>query len=345
MGIKNLSKFLKTKYPSTIHKINLENLAYKTIAIDTSLYLCKYKVLRGSEWIVSFIDLITCLRELNIHPCFIFDGKAPKEKCLEKDKRKLAREKLENNLAQMELDYSDYINNGVLSENLQKLYKENIKNTRIFGKTKFEPDTLFNIIQSKKNQIINVSKDDIILLKELFDILGINYLEALTEAEKLCAKLCIDNKVDAVLSEDTDLIAYGTPYILSKIDIYNKNVLILDMEILLKTLNFSKEQLLDFCIMCGTDYNNNINKIGNINSYKLITEHKNIDNLADKYDINILKHHTVRNLFTNFDDCIVEDIMYSRKPNFDKLVNFISINDIQYPVDKIKSKLTSKIIF
>lgn len=345
MGIKNLNKFIKDKFPSSIIDLNLENLSYKKIAIDTSLYLYKYKALNGSDWIVSFIDLICCLRELNIHPVLVFDGKPPPEKIIEKDKRNSARDKLENTIIELEIDYNDYINNGVISEKLKKFYRGHSNNKRLIGKEKINNDLLKQLVDNKKNQLISITKEDIIILKQILTMMGITYIEAVSEAEKTCAKLCIDNKVDAVLSEDTDLIPYGTPYILNRINIYNKTVKAIDTKVLLETIDFTKDQMIDFCIMCGTDYNNNIPKIGNAGAFKLIEKYKNIDNIPDLENIELLNHKVVRNLFTNFDECIIPDVKYSKKPNYDELTKIFSINNIDYPVFKIEKKFNSKIIF
>ena len=343
MGIKNLTKFIRDKFPDTLINLDIKNLKYTKIAIDTSLYLCKYKSLYAENWLASFITLICCLREQDIHPYFVFDGKAPTEKSLEKDKRKQARQKLGDTILQLEIDYDDYINNGIVSKNLLQFYNNN-KQTRILGKNKINCDLLSKFIERKKSQLFNITNEDIILLKELFDNFGIQYIVAKTEAEKLCAKLCIDNVVQSVLSEDTDLIAYCTPCIISKLNIYNKTATMIDIDVLLKTLNYTKEQLLDFCILCGTDYNNNINKVGNVSAFKLISDNKNIESI-DKYDTSVLNYTKVRELFTNFDDCETFDLLYSAKPDYDKLTEFISLNDIDYSIENIKSRLSNKIIF
>ena len=36
---------------------------------------------------------------------------------------------------------------------------------------------------------------------------------------------------------------------------------------------------MDFCILCGCDYTTKIVGIGPVNAYKLIKEHKNIENI------------------------------------------------------------------
>ena len=122
-------------------------------------------------------------------------------------------------------------------------------------------------------------------------------------------------------------------------------VLGLASEASIEAFHFTKDQMIDFCIMCGTDYNNNIPKIGNAGAFKLIEKYKNIDNIPDLANIELLNHKVVRNLFTNFDECIIPDIGYCKKPNYDELTKIFSINNIDYPVFKIEKKFNSKIIF
>ena len=48
----------------------MNDMKYKKIAVDTSLYIYKYKVIAGEHWIDSFIKLICCLRKFDVHPIF-----------------------------------------------------------------------------------------------------------------------------------------------------------------------------------------------------------------------------------------------------------------------------------
>ena len=67
----------------------------------------------------------------------------------------------------------------------------------------------------------------------------------------------------------------------------------------MESLGLTEEQFIDFCIMCGCDYNKNIPKVGPANSYTLIKEHKSIDNLPPKYDKTILKVEACRRLLSH----------------------------------------------
>ena len=52
----------------------------KKIAIDISLYMCKYKAIYGDNWLYAFLKLISSLRKNEIHCVFIYDNGAPPEK-------------------------------------------------------------------------------------------------------------------------------------------------------------------------------------------------------------------------------------------------------------------------
>ena len=58
MGIKGLNNFLRKKCVGVFNNIQLKDLAYKKLAIDISLYMCKYKVVCGDRWLSAFLTEI-----------------------------------------------------------------------------------------------------------------------------------------------------------------------------------------------------------------------------------------------------------------------------------------------
>ena len=110
-------------------------------------------------------------------------------------------------------------------------------------------------IESKKRQVISITPKDFELAKELFTILNVPFYEAPNEAEKMCAKLAIDGHVVAVLSEDTDVIAYHAPIFLTKINTFSDLAVQIKPSAIHSSLDINAQILLDFCIMNGTDYN------------------------------------------------------------------------------------------
>ena len=278
MGIKNLNNLLRSKCPEVFRKVHISKYAYKKIAIDVSLYLCKFKAFCGDNWIASFINLIATLRQNNIHCVFIFDSGHPPEKIREKEERVLAREKNINRISLLENAIQKYeeigeYDNILLDGVYEKLeIKTLISNQH--NNIHFKMKHIKEKVKKMKSNIFSISKNDFVLLQELFDILKVSYFLAPLEAETMCADLCKRNLVDAVLTEDTDVLAYGCNVFLTKMDLINFTCVEIVHSEILQALNLSYDEFLDLCIMCGTDYNKNIPKIGFETSYKYITLYK-----------------------------------------------------------------------
>ena len=352
MGIKNFNKFLREKSEDIFEPIHLSEYAYKKVAIDISLYLFKFKAVCGDRWLNSFVNLVCALRKNEIHCVFIYDGQAPPEKELEKAKRREDKEKLQKQLYDLESALESYYQTGVIEEILQNLYKrrKSPANKRLLGTNKnnnIDIKWIEQKIEQKRTQIIDICPNDFQYTKDLFDILNIPYYTAPSEAEKFCSKLCLNGLVDAVLSEDTDIIAYGTPVFLSKIDTQKEQCIRITNSSVLQHLNFSNKQLLDLCIMCGTDYNDNIFRIGGHKAYNLIQEHNNIEGIQKNtnLDVSILNHNRVRQLFTEFENFELNHIPYSGTPDFDKLSIFIKSHHLDININKIKDSFTRNIVF
>ena len=54
----------------------------------------------------------------------------------------------------------------------------------------------------------------------------------------MCSDLCLQGKIDAVLSEDTDVLAYGAPVFLTKINTQNGTCYRIKHDELLKLTEF-----------------------------------------------------------------------------------------------------------
>ena len=64
---------------------------------------------------------------------------------------------------------------------------------------------------------------------------------------------------------------------------------------MLQVLGLTASEFLDFCIMCGTDYNKNVFRVGVEKAYKYITTYHNIEHVP--LDTTILNHEKVRSMF------------------------------------------------
>jgi len=315
MGIKSsFNKFLKNIDESIFKLTHISEFEFKKVAIDVTLFIYKYKVSNGKNWLNQFVDLICVLRKNNIHPYFVFDGEYPLEKENEQKKRRQLRENKKQYIMKLESALDEYKKSGYVDKLLLK-FRQSYLNPHIINIEKVQ-----ELIDLKKKQLINIRTNDMIILKELFSVLQIGWCVAPEESEKFCSWLTLNGKADAVMSDDSDVIAYGTPLILTKMNTWSESVVCLKFNHVLKSLAFSSlEQFLDFCIMCGTDYNPNIYKVGSVSAHKLISQYKCIENIKKhtKLDTSVLNFITVRSLFREFNN-YPEDIKvpYCKIPNW-----------------------------
>ena len=353
MGIKNLNVFMRKNCPEVYEEIHISEYAYKKVAIDTSLFLCKYKAIYGEKWLVAFINLVSILRKNEIHCVFIYDNGSPPEKEDEKAERVRQREKNKERVYDLELSLEKYFNTGEIDDNLLNLYytiKEKPQK-RLFT-DKLKTDTLFDIklvkqkIDKMRSNILNISEEDFTFTEELFAILNIPFYKAPLEAETTCADLCKRGIVDAVLSEDTDVLAYSCPIFLTKIDIINETCVRLCHQDILKSLELDENQFLDLCIMCGCDYNKNIPKVGPETAYKYLKKYNSIEGIESNLslDTSFLKYVRTRELFKNYREIEVNSVPFCGFPDFDKLKEFVTTQNIHKHIElkfeKIKKNFT-----
>ena len=351
MGIHNLSPFLKKKCPIIFRDIHISKYRFKKIAVDLSLFLCKYKTVCGDRWIQAFINLVCCLRKYEVHPIFIYDSGAPPEKELERQERREHKRKLEEKWFNLNQCLELYHKTGEIDQSLRDLYEKykSKEPTRFLNvkKQTIDMSVVENSIEKIKGQIINISPEDYELTKRLFDILNVPYLQAPLEAETCCADLCKRGLVDGALSEDSDLLAYGCPIFLNKLDTSNGMCVEITYTELLQELDVTTDTFLDFCIMCGCDYNKNIPNIGPVKSFMLLKKFNSIENIVQNnptIDITTLNHIRSRELFKDY-EMIENLVVYCGTPDFVLLEQFITRNNIRLDINSLKYVFSPSIVF
>jgi 5'-3' exonuclease len=345
MGINNLNKILKRHSPGCYVEVHLYKYAFQKIAIDTSLFMYKYKTIFGERWLNAFINMICCLRKNEIHPIFIFDSKAPPEKLEEQQTRREQRQKIVDKLEQLEIDYKVYKETGNVSDLLQEICnKTKPSHPRLLSKSLFDENIIIEKIEKLKLQTISITSKDFDLVKELFKIMKIPYYDATSEAEATGAYLSIQGEVVGVLTADTDVLAYGVTKFLCKLNVSKETCIEIDTTDMLKELDMTQPQFTDMCIMCGTDYNKNIPKIGPHKSYSLMKQYKSIEEMKANtdIDISILKHQRTRELFSFYENYFEDGIKHCGSPDFGNIEKFLFKHNCYISVDYIKQCLESK---
>jgi 5'-3' exonuclease len=353
MGIKSLNKFLRNNCSAVYQEVDISEYSFKKIAIDISLYLCKFKIVCGHRWLSAFINLVCFLRKNNIHCVFIYDSKAPVEKNDEKEKRAEHKDKIKQNIFLIEKALEKYYNTGEIDDTLREVHikEEEKPNRRLLTEQKtggVDIEAIEFKVNKMKSYILDISPRDFELTKELFRILSVPYYDAPMEAETMCSDLCRRGIVDAVLSEDTDVLAYGTPIFLNNINMSKNTCIRVLYHEVLENLNLTESQFTDLCIMCGTDYNKNIFRVGCEKAYRLLTQYNNIEGIAENtpLDISILNHIRVREIFTEYEQYNITEIEYCGIPDFEELSYFFAINNIPLEIESLRRNFCNQnIIF
>lgn len=297
MGIHLLNRFLKTKNPKGIQEVHLNSFKGKKIAIDVSIYLYRYA--SQDALTENILKMCNLFKLYNIRPLFVFDGKSSENK----QETLLIRKK------EKQKAYERYIflknDNSCLSKNKTRLLMELKRRSTFIN---------FKMIREVKNTL---------------DYCNMSYIVAKGEADELCAALAKSKKVYAVLSEDTDMFAYGVPVILKYFSFVKHTVVRYDTNELLNELNLKYSEFLDVCVLSGTDYNKSCGNLFDI--YDSMMDYKKNTSLSTStlYDPGIwVKNNNIGDI--NHD---IDEVMKSKK--------YYKINsrDIlkQYPFIVIKS--------
>lgn len=353
MGIKGLRNLLKKQLTSYEERVPMKNFENKKVVIDASIFICMYKVARKDAYEEAFMMLFATLLESNIHPIFVFDGQSPKEKSNEKKKRAERKNALIAHIKMLEDHFEQYKNTGEISQTLKDINMK-VNSTQIIVKginknISFSATKVKRYIDKQRSNILNITDEDFKNVEHLLKIFGIPVIKAEGEAEILCAELVKKGLADAVMTTDTDVLACCVPIMLCDVHIATKEFTQIRIETILQRLELDEASWLDLCIMCGTDFNDNIPRVGPITSFNYIKKYKNIETIHEnvtkinkdkqkvKLDISMLAHEKTRELFKC--DNIPDTLEEGSKPNLEAIKQRIDDKKLNISLTTIRRKL------
>lgn len=285
MGIKGLKKFLRTKFPTHEKTVEVSSLSGTKLAVDADLLLTRfvktYPTVSGPVF-----QFVAKLRGHNVHPVFVFDG--PKK---------------------LDLKQKAWDERAVQSAStLARLVSQNDIVDHIRGALQCDPDAVCDEVvedQLKRREKLelqtrHLTRDIREKVKKTLDAVGVPHLQAVGEGEQLCSYMCRTGLVDAVYSEDGDCMAFGAPRIVYRYNYASDTVTCVDLSDLLARMGFTYDLFVSFCIMCGTDFNKNIPKIGPAKAYALLKTHGSFEALeaASALPLATLNHDVLHDFFS-----------------------------------------------
>ena len=220
MGVQKLHSFLLERCADCIHEIHIKELRNKKVAIDISMFLYKFK--QQKKLLENMYALCQLFRLYNIHPIFVFDGKPNEDKMKMIEKRRYTK-----------------------LEMLKKM--EELK------KKQWDP-TVCQQIKYYEKQSTFITKDDIMNVRMLLDLCGMTWVRSSEEADSYISYLAIYNYVDYVISDDTDMFAYGCMHVLRQFDLENQIMSYYNTQEILDTLSLTIDEFKHLCANSKNDY-------------------------------------------------------------------------------------------
>ncbi|XP_043695087.1 exonuclease 1 [Telopea speciosissima] len=272
MGISNLLKFIKP----FIEPVHIKKYAGKRVGIDAyswlykGAYSCSMELCLDSEgnaksrYLQYFMHRINLLRHYKITPIVVFDGgNIPCKSATENERQR----RKEANLA---------------------LAKEKLHQGEVNAAIELFQRAV-SITPCMAHRLIQILRSE-----------GIEFVVAPCEADAQLAYLSSlepeQGGIVAVITEDSDLLAYGCPAIIFKMDRYGNGE-----EIVLEKVfnsgtglspsfrNFNKELFTGICVLAGCDFLPSVPGIGIKRAYSLVSKYRNLDSVLSVMKFN--KHN------------------------------------------------------
>ena len=272
-------------------KIQLEDISNWTLAVDAYNTLYQFlAIIRGSSGehlkdsrgrVTSHISGLFYrninLMELGIKLVFVFDGKPPE----------LKTEEIQRRSAQRREAHDQY---------LKALQAGDMPQARKFA----EASTVLR-------------RDMVADAKQLLEAMGIPWVDAPSEGEAQASVMATEGTVKAVASQDHDSLIFGAPVLVRNVTISGKRKLPskgifinvqperITLSSVLSALGLTREQLVDFAILLGTDFNpDGFEGIGPTRALKFLAKYHRLEEIPELHEqLHSVDYNAIRKLYLN----------------------------------------------
>ncbi len=206
---------------------------------------------------------------------------------------------------------------------------------------------------SKAQQTSRMTPEILATSKDLLTLMGVPVVQAPSDGEAQGAYMCMKGDVYASASQDFDSLLFGAPLLVRNLTITGrrkmpgKNVYrtvlpeVVDSNAMLADLGITREQLVDVCIMIGTDFNPGVQGIGPKKGLKLIQKHGTLEKVIEANGYDIPGYEDVREIFLNgprSDDYTVKQGTMDRDGVIDMMTGYgFAQERVKTVLDKIEA--------
>ena len=373
MGIQDLFNVIKERCPEQIMSYPLAKWRGQSFAIDISIFLNKYVKTAGDIWWMNIFFMFICtLKKHGIKMVCIFDGpNPPPEKQAEqqsrRDQSKKAVDRMNEAIRLRKLIHETYLlTNTPFSEDIQQQCKSVIitKRTKLTKVIMWHSpsdvyDNLTELIDRLFVQTAPITDKQREQAWDIVHMMGLPSFQADGEAEALCAYLQIHGYVDAVLTEDSDVLAYGTEWMVAFRDykMSDEKIYAIHLPSILEALEYTMDEFRDLCILLSCDYNFRVKgypptdsekerkkpvSIGMKHALSFIDEYRRLEDIEPYIeDITPLVYPRCRELFTpslNEETFrLIQEKPYNSQPDLDRIHKFLKEHRLTVNVEYIES--------
>lgn len=149
--------------------------------------------------------------------------------------------------------------------------------------------------------------------KELLEAMGIPWVDAPSEGEAQASTMAVEGTVNAVASQDHDSIVFGAPVLVRNVTISgkrrlpSKGIMInvvperITLTSVLSATGLTREQLIDFAILLGTDFNpDGFEGVGPATALKFLKKHGRLEDIKELGDqLEKVNYGGIRDLYLN----------------------------------------------
>ncbi len=171
--------------------------------------------------------------------------------------------------------------------------------------------------------------------RRLICAMGLPFVDAPSEGEAQAAHMAAKGDVQLVGSQDYDALLFGAPRVVRNLAITGKRKLprkniyvdvepeIIDLEEELSRLGLTRKQLVEIGILCGTDYNPGLTRVGPKTALKLIKEKGDLEAVLASQEETIDNFDSIRESFLH--PVVTNDYAVKiRRPDVSGIVSFLA---------------------
>ena len=310
-------------------KIQLEDIAGWTLAVDGYNTLYQFlAIIRGMDGghlkdsqgrVTSHISGLfyrnVNLLELGMKLVYVFDGKPPELKMEEIRRRSEQRREAKD-------------------QYLRALQSGDVVKARKYA----EASTVLR-------------RDMVADAKELLDAMGIPWVDAPSEGEAQATTMAIEGVVKAVASQDHDSIVFGAPILVRNVTVSgkrrlpSKGIMInvvperITLPSVLAATGLTREQLVDFAILLGTDFNpDGFEGVGPATALKYLKKYGRLEEIRElKEPLQRVDYREIRNLY--LDAPSIKGVRPEWKPmDRERVISFL-VRDHSFSRDRVEAAI------